>query len=95
MHSQYAEEVSLVQLTTEVMVRFFREKQENDQITSHQPAADLRLQMVKLSSRIVKHLTGFAHIQTNPYYSYSESKNIANAERKHSLVPPFPNHLPN
>lgn len=91
MHSQYAEEVSLVQLTTEVMVRFFREKQEKDQITPHQTVADLRMKMVKLSSRMVKHLTGFAHIQTNPYYSYSESKTIANAERKHSPHP-FPTH---
>lgn len=38
--------------------------------------------MVKLSSRVVKHLTGFAHIQTYPYYAYSKAKTIANAERK-------------
>jgi len=37
--------------------------------------------MVSLSLRIVPHLTGYVHTQTNPLYSYSKAKTIANAER--------------
>ncbi|KAH8193924.1 hypothetical protein TruAng_011912 [Truncatella angustata] len=37
--------------------------------------------MVKLALRIVPHLSGYSHIQTNPKYSYDIQKTIANARR--------------
>ncbi|KAK9769559.1 putative Transaldolase [Seiridium cardinale] len=37
--------------------------------------------MVKLALRIVPHLTGYSHIQTNPKYSYDTQKTIDNARR--------------
>ena len=38
--------------------------------------------MVKLALRIVPHLKGYSHIQTNPKHSYSKQKTIENGERK-------------
>lgn len=38
--------------------------------------------MVKLALRIVPHLKGYSHIQTNPKYSYSKQKTIENGQRK-------------
>ncbi|KAL2824037.1 hypothetical protein BDW59DRAFT_162808 [Aspergillus cavernicola] len=37
--------------------------------------------MVKLMLRIVPHIRGYVHIQTNPYQSYSTEKTVANAFR--------------
>ncbi|RYP82589.1 hypothetical protein DL770_005554 [Monosporascus sp. CRB-9-2] len=47
-------------------------------------AAELAVEvmMVKLALRIVPHLTGYSHIQTNPKYSYSKQKTIENAQRE-------------
>ena len=36
--------------------------------------------MVKLQLEISKHVTGFVHVQTNPYYSYDTMKTVKNAE---------------
>ncbi|RAK98953.1 transaldolase family protein [Aspergillus ibericus CBS 121593] len=41
----------------------------------------IEIAMVALSLRMVPHITGRIHIQTNPYYSYSTGKTIANAIR--------------
>lgn len=38
--------------------------------------------MVKLALRIVPHLTGYSHIQTNPKYSYNTPKTIESARRE-------------
>jgi len=37
--------------------------------------------MVSLALKIAPHIRGRVHIQTNPYYSYSTEKTIANAIR--------------
>ncbi|KAL4993725.1 hypothetical protein BDV10DRAFT_198094 [Aspergillus recurvatus] len=34
---------------------------------------------VKLTLKIVPHIRGYVHVQTNPYYSYSTEKTVANA----------------
>lgn len=39
--------------------------------------------MVKLALKIVPHLKGYSHIQTNPKYSYDTQKTIENARRKY------------
>ncbi|RYP34182.1 hypothetical protein DL767_004409 [Monosporascus sp. MG133] len=41
----------------------------------------VEVMMVKLALRIVPHLTGYSHVQTNPKYSYSKQKTIENAQR--------------
>ncbi|KAK7987104.1 hypothetical protein PG996_006295 [Apiospora saccharicola] len=41
----------------------------------------VEVMMVKLALRIVPHLTGYSHIQTNPMYSYNKDKTIENAKR--------------
>ncbi len=38
--------------------------------------------MVKLQLEISKHVTGFVHVQINPYYSYDTVKTVKNAESK-------------
>ncbi|TVY40379.1 Transaldolase [Lachnellula subtilissima] len=37
--------------------------------------------MVKLQYGISKHVTGFVHIQTNPYHSYDTEKTVSDAQR--------------
>ncbi|TVY33233.1 Transaldolase [Lachnellula occidentalis] len=37
--------------------------------------------MVKLQYEISKHVTGFVHIQTNPYHSYDTEKTVSDARR--------------
>ncbi|TVY20868.1 Transaldolase [Lachnellula arida] len=37
--------------------------------------------MVKLQYEISKHVTGFVHIQTNPYHSYDTEKTVSDAQR--------------
>ncbi|PMD65206.1 transaldolase [Hyaloscypha bicolor E] len=41
----------------------------------------VEISMVKLQLEISKHVTGFVHVQTNPYYSYDTVKTVKNAER--------------
>ncbi|KAI9739520.1 MAG: hypothetical protein M1834_006236 [Cirrosporium novae-zelandiae] len=41
----------------------------------------VQIAMVKLSLKIVPHLTGHAHIQTNPMNSYSTEKTVKDAQR--------------
>ncbi|KAK1143872.1 hypothetical protein N8T08_005985 [Aspergillus melleus] len=41
----------------------------------------VEIAMVKLALKIVPHVRGHVHIQTNPYYSYSTEKTIVNALR--------------
>lgn len=36
-------------------------------------------QMVKLQFEISHHVTGFVHVQTNPYYSYDTEKTVKGA----------------
>lgn len=38
--------------------------------------------MVKLALKMVTNISGRVHVQTNPYYSYSTEKTVANAFRK-------------
>ncbi|TVY86278.1 Transaldolase [Lachnellula willkommii] len=48
--------------------------------------------MVKLQYEISKHVTGFVHIQTNPYHSYDTEKTVSDAQSKSStgsLVPTY------
>ena len=47
------------------------------------PDADdyLQGQVMKLSMKLVPHLTGYVHTQTNPYHSFSTEKTILNAQR--------------
>lgn len=40
-----------------------------------------RAKMVRLALRIVPHLTGYSHVQTNPRWSFDVQKTIKNAER--------------
>jgi transaldolase len=49
--------------------------------------------MVKLQLEMSKHITGFIHVQTNPYYSFDTEKTVKNAQSKlfdsmleHSLI---------
>ncbi|PYI06097.1 transaldolase [Aspergillus sclerotiicarbonarius CBS 121057] len=49
----------------------------------------IEIAMISLSLKIAPHITGYIHIQTNPYYSYSTEKTIANALRIVKLT----NHL--
>ena len=42
----------------------------------------VEVMMVKLALRIVPHLKGYSHIQTNTNYSYSKQKTIENGQRK-------------
>lgn len=37
--------------------------------------------MVRLAVAMAKHIKGFVHVQTNPYYAYSSEKTIINALR--------------
>ncbi|PYH92225.1 transaldolase [Aspergillus ellipticus CBS 707.79] len=46
----------------------------------------IEIAMISLSLKIAPHITGYIHIQTNPYYSYSTEKTIANALRIISLT---------
>lgn len=41
----------------------------------------VEISMIRLSLRMVSHVKGFVHVQTNPLYSYSTSKTIENAQR--------------
>jgi len=36
--------------------------------------------MVRLQLEISKYVTGFVHVQTNPYYSYDTVRTVKNAE---------------
>ncbi|KAH8599772.1 hypothetical protein B0O99DRAFT_610389 [Bisporella sp. PMI_857] len=47
------------------------------------PDAELAVEiaMVSLQLEISKYVTGFVHVQVNPYYSYSSSKIISNSHR--------------
>jgi len=40
----------------------------------------VEIAMVKLQLEISKHVTGFVHVQTNPYYSYDTEKTVKNAQ---------------
>jgi transaldolase len=44
--------------------------------------------MVKLALRIVPHLKGYSHIQSNPKYSYNKQKTIENGKRRLTITPP-------
>ena len=37
--------------------------------------------MVILQLEMSRHVTGFVHVQTNPYYSYDTDKTVKNARR--------------
>ncbi|OJJ99750.1 hypothetical protein ASPACDRAFT_43382 [Aspergillus aculeatus ATCC 16872] len=54
----------------------------------------VEIAMIKLALKIAPHITGYIHIQTNPYYSYSTTKTFTNAWRiillTHHLDPNFP-----
>ncbi|KAL4740030.1 hypothetical protein BDV11DRAFT_214767 [Aspergillus similis] len=41
----------------------------------------IEIATVKLALKIIPHLRGYVHVQTNPYYSYSTEKTVANAFR--------------
>jgi transaldolase len=41
--------------------------------------------MVKLQLDIARHVTGFVHVQTNPFHSYDTEKTIADAKSKLSF----------
>jgi transaldolase len=36
--------------------------------------------MVKLQLEMSKYITGFVHVQTNPYYSFDTEKTVKNAQ---------------
>ncbi|PWY96351.1 transaldolase [Aspergillus sclerotioniger CBS 115572] len=41
----------------------------------------IEIAMLSLSVKIAPHITGYIHVQTNPYYSYSTQKTVQNALR--------------
>jgi transaldolase len=66
-------QISVAELATEIMVKFLMFLPDVDDY--------LHGQMVKLSMKLVPHLTGYVHTQTNPYHSLSTEKTILNAQR--------------
>ncbi|OOF90373.1 hypothetical protein ASPCADRAFT_135222 [Aspergillus carbonarius ITEM 5010] len=46
----------------------------------------IEIAMLSLSVKIAPHITGYIHLQTNPYYSYSTEKTIHNALRLVKLL---------
>ncbi|RDW92355.1 hypothetical protein BP5796_01749 [Coleophoma crateriformis] len=53
--------------------------EEYPELTAAQLATEIA--MIKLQLEISKVVTGFVHVQTNPYFSYSVPKTVANAKR--------------
>ncbi|KAH9908846.1 transaldolase [Xylariomycetidae sp. FL2044] len=45
------------------------------------PELAVEVMMVKMALRIVPHLEGYSHIQTNPKYSYDKRRTVENAKR--------------
>ncbi|PVH89033.1 transaldolase [Cadophora sp. DSE1049] len=53
--------------------------QKYPEVSAHQLAVEIV--MVSLQLEISRHVTGFVHVQTNPYYSYDTDKTVKNARR--------------
>ncbi|WVR09468.1 hypothetical protein IAU60_006535 [Kwoniella sp. DSM 27419] len=86
---QKPENAGLIEQSLELTERLHGKHPE---VTFEQLATEVM--MVMLSAKMTPHITGFAHIQTNPYYSYSASDTIRNAERiiaiYSAVLPDFP-----
>ncbi|KID98358.1 Aldolase-type TIM barrel, partial [Metarhizium majus ARSEF 297] len=47
----------------------------------------VEISMVKLQLRLIQHVTGFIHVQTNPKLAYSTASTVENAKRTHPSRP--------
>ncbi|KAL1305875.1 hypothetical protein AAFC00_004025 [Neodothiora populina] len=73
------ENASLVTEAIDAAKSWIHEYAATGEVTFEQLATEIM--MIKLSSRMAAYLTGFVHVQTNPYHAYSTERTVANAKR--------------